>query len=66
MAAKHYYGDHATGVVLLVNGFPRHFTGPTARLDAETAKREREVREAAQTEALCRCAERATRESPEH
>lgn len=34
MPARNYYGRHATGVVVLVNGTPHHFTGKTARKDA--------------------------------
>lgn len=28
LKAKDYYGPHATGTVILVNGHPMHFTSP--------------------------------------
>ena len=31
-----YYGRHATGVVVLVNGYPHHFTGRRASADANS------------------------------
>lgn len=34
IAARDYYGRHATGTVVLVNGFPSHFVGRSARKDA--------------------------------
>ena len=36
LKAKDYYGSHATGTVVLVNGQPSHFTGKTAKKDAKT------------------------------
>lgn len=30
ISARKYYGKHATGTVLLVNGYPSHFTGKGA------------------------------------
>lgn len=37
LKAKKYYGFHATGWVVLVNGYPYHFTGDGAKSDAEFA-----------------------------
>ena len=34
LSAKSYYGRHATGVVVLVNGQPHHFTGAGSGRDA--------------------------------
>lgn len=34
MPARRYYGRHATGVVVLVNGRPMHFTGEDASREA--------------------------------
>lgn len=34
LSAKSYYGSHAIGTVVLVNGNPTHFTGPSASKDA--------------------------------
>lgn len=34
IAARDYYGRHATGTVVLLNGFPSHFVGRSARKDA--------------------------------
>ena len=35
LPAKKYYGAYATGVVVLVNGCPSHFTGKFAKKDAK-------------------------------
>lgn len=35
LKANKYYGFHASGWVVLVNGSPYHFTGKTAKADAE-------------------------------
>lgn len=37
LKANKYYGFHATGWVVLVNGHPYHFTGDTAKKDADAA-----------------------------
>lgn len=37
LIANKYYGFRATGWVLLVNGQPYHFTGGTAKKDADAA-----------------------------
>lgn len=37
LKAKDYYGFLAAGWVLLVNGHPYHFTGKTAKKDADAA-----------------------------
>lgn len=34
LSARSYYGPHATGWVVLVNGHPTHFTGRTAAADS--------------------------------
>lgn len=34
--ASKYYGSHATGWVVVVDGLPHHFTGSDAKVDAET------------------------------
>ena len=36
ISARRYYGRHATGVVVVCIGGPRHFTGATANKDANT------------------------------
>lgn len=35
LSAKAYYGPHATGHVVLVDGHPNHFTGKDSRKQAE-------------------------------
>lgn len=46
ISARKYYGSHARGTVLIVDGRPWHFTGATSRADATKAatdiKRRRE------------------------
>lgn len=34
LPARRYYGRHATGTVVLVNGQPHHFTGKGSACDA--------------------------------
>ena len=35
ISAAEYYGPHASGTVVLVNGSPTHFTGATSYRDAK-------------------------------
>lgn len=44
LKANKYYGFRAKGWVLLVNGQPYHFTGKTAKRDAEEAMEKFEER----------------------
>lgn len=64
MPACDYYGLHATGTVLLVDHFPRHFTDPGHRHDALETKRFIEAREQQLQEHSCDCENRAQRVTP--
>jgi hypothetical protein len=53
--ARDYYGKHAIGTVLLLNGYPRHFTGERHRSEANAAAariRERALRDGREPPAM--------------
>ncbi len=39
LSARSYYGKHATGSVVLINGQPRHFTGKRCIAEANACIR---------------------------
>ena len=40
LKARDYYGRHAVGIVVLVNGHPVHFTGARSRAEASVFVKE--------------------------